>query len=71
VKFNDADLIGNPIRLTVSERALESGGVEVKRRDREEKNIIPLEDILTHVQSTISNLYSEIDQLVELVPFEE
>ena len=71
VKFNDADLIGNPIRLTVSERALESGGVEVKRRDREEKNIIPLEDILTHVQSTISNLYSEIDQLVELIPFEE
>jgi prolyl-tRNA synthetase len=71
VKFNDADLIGNPIRLTVSERALESGGVEVKRRDREEKTIIPLEDILPHVQSTISNLHSEIDQLVELVPFEE
>ena len=32
VKFNDADLIGLPIRLTVSERALSQGGVEMKLR---------------------------------------
>ena len=29
VKFNDADLIGLPIRLTVSERSLQAGGVEL------------------------------------------
>jgi prolyl-tRNA synthetase len=71
VKFNDADLIGNPIRVTVSERSLGSGGVEIKRRDREEKNIIPLDDILPHIQATIRDLQSEIDQMVELIPFEE
>ena len=32
VKFNDADLIGIPLRLTVGERSLKNGGVEVKPR---------------------------------------
>lgn len=32
VKFADADLIGVPLRLTISARSLKSGGVEVKRR---------------------------------------
>jgi prolyl-tRNA synthetase len=40
VKFNDADLIGIPIRLTVSEKSLSAGGVELKYRDRPEKIII-------------------------------
>ena len=30
VKFNDADLIGLPLRLTVSERAHKAGGVELE-----------------------------------------
>lgn len=38
VKFNDADLLGMPIRVTVSKRSLTSGGAEVKlRRDKEAK----------------------------------
>lgn len=37
VKFNDADLIGVPLRVTVSERALQQGGVECKRRNEDEK----------------------------------
>jgi len=32
VKFMDADLIGLPVRITASERALKQGGVEVKLR---------------------------------------
>ncbi len=32
VKFNDADLIGCPLRVTVGERALKEGKVEVKER---------------------------------------
>jgi prolyl-tRNA synthetase len=32
VKFNDADLIGVPIRLVISERLLQAGEVEVKPR---------------------------------------
>jgi prolyl-tRNA synthetase len=32
VKFKDADLIGLPVRVTISERSLKSGGIEFKIR---------------------------------------
>ena len=32
VKFNDADLIGLPLRAVVSRRSLRAGGVELKAR---------------------------------------
>jgi len=32
IKFADADLVGIPLRLTVSARSIKSGGVELKRR---------------------------------------
>lgn len=32
VKFNDADLLGMPVRVTVSPRALQNGQLEVRRR---------------------------------------
>jgi len=43
VKFADADLIGLPTRITVSDKSLKAGGVEVKRRASAEKEIAPLE----------------------------
>jgi prolyl-tRNA synthetase len=56
IKFNDADLIGVPIRLTISERSLKNGGVEYKRRDKSEKNIIPLENIIPYIKNEIKKL---------------
>lgn len=50
VKFNDADLIGLPLRLTVSERALNLGGVEFKRRSGGEAWIVPTEQVLAAVK---------------------
>jgi len=32
VKFNDADLIGIPLQITVGERGLKEGLVEIKQR---------------------------------------
>ncbi len=40
VKFADADLIGCPVRLTVSRRSLEAGGVEMKARWEKERRIV-------------------------------
>ncbi len=45
VKFNDADLIGVPLRLTMSSRSIAAGGVEMKRRGAEEYLIVSLEDV--------------------------
>ena len=39
-KFADSDLIGIPIRVVVSPKSLESGGVEVKRRNETESRIV-------------------------------
>jgi len=45
VKFADADLIGCPLRLTVSRRSLEAGGVEVKARREKERRVVPVESV--------------------------
>ena len=45
VKFADADLIGCPVRLTVSRRSLEAGGVEVKARGEKERQVVPLHSL--------------------------
>ncbi len=37
VKFNDADLVGIPLRVTVGSRSLENNEVEIKIRDTEEE----------------------------------
>lgn len=66
VKFNDADLIGLPIRLTVSERALKQGGIEFKRRDQGEKQILPLDQAEPGfgLSSLVQRLRDEIALLV-------
>jgi prolyl-tRNA synthetase len=70
VKFNDADLIGLPIRLTVSQRALDAGGVEFKRRDQPERRTVPLDGLIGCVQEEIATLRAEIDRLVVEVPYD-
>jgi prolyl-tRNA synthetase len=69
VKFNDADLIGLPIRLTVSERAQKQGGVEFKRRDRPEKSILPLGGLLASIQEQIKALEDELQAGLVEVPY--
>jgi prolyl-tRNA synthetase len=44
-KFADADLIGIPIRAVISKRSIENGGIEVKLRNEEESNIIPIDSL--------------------------
>ncbi|MCA9382522.1 proline--tRNA ligase [Candidatus Dojkabacteria bacterium] len=44
-KFADADLIGCPIRLVVSKRSLDAGGIEMKRRDEKESKVVKIEEI--------------------------
>jgi prolyl-tRNA synthetase len=63
VKFNDADLIGNPIRLTISERSIKNGGAEYKRRDSPEKKIIPCENIIPVMREEIKLLEQAITKI--------
>lgn len=69
VKFNDADLIGCPVRVTVSERALTQGGVEMKLRREREKVIVPLAEAVTRLRSVIQSLRDEIAARLVPVPY--
>jgi prolyl-tRNA synthetase len=43
VKFNDADLLGIPVRVTISPRSLEKNSIEVKKRSEKQAELIPLD----------------------------
>jgi prolyl-tRNA synthetase len=59
-KFKDADLIGVPIRLTLTPRSLENGGVEIKTRHSSESYVVPIEEAVVAARSEISRLQDEI-----------
>jgi prolyl-tRNA synthetase len=70
VKFNDADLIGLPIRLTVSERSLKEGGVELKLRRDADRRIVAQDEVVQEVVRLVGELLAEIDAKVVEIPFD-
>ena len=50
-KFADADLIGCPVRVVVSSRSIQAGGVEVKLRNEEESKIISIEELSEFIKN--------------------
>jgi prolyl-tRNA synthetase len=61
VKFADADLVGIPIRVTVSTRSLKAGGVEMKYRAAPEKTIIPAAEAAERLVRLLGSLDEQID----------
>ncbi len=53
VKFNDADLIGLPVRIVVSRRNMRSGVVEVKRRSLPDALAIPMAQVVEAAQELL------------------
>ncbi len=45
IKFKDADLLGMPVRITVSARSLAAGGAEIRVRRTGETGVVPLTDV--------------------------
>ncbi len=60
VKFNDADLIGNPLRISVSSRTLERGEAEIKLRTAAEAEFIPLAEVVPAVRRMLDGMYAEL-----------
>ena len=53
VKFNDADLIGLPVRLVVSPRNLKAGVVEIKGRGDSESGAVDLDAVIGIVRERL------------------
>jgi len=68
VKFNDADLIGLPLRLTVGWRRLKDGEVELKRRDSDDRLAVSLADVIPTIKAILADMQSAIAAKVVAVP---
>jgi prolyl-tRNA synthetase len=55
VKFKDADLLGFPLRLTLSNKTLKEKSAEVKLRRTGEVRMVPLEQTVSWVKDWIDN----------------
>ena len=54
IKFNDADLLGIPLRLTLSPRTLQSQSVEAKWRTEKETQLLPLDNLAVQVNKLLN-----------------
>jgi len=55
-KFADADLMGIPVRVVISDKSLAAGGAEIKIRQKNETQIIPLDAAVTSVVDILKSL---------------
>jgi len=53
VKFKDADLIGIPLRVTLGEKNLKKGMVEIKKRKKGEVLLVKKEQTLSKIKELI------------------
>jgi prolyl-tRNA synthetase len=68
VKFKDADLIGAPIRLTLTPRSLQRGGVEIKARSDAEGSIVSTDEVVSVVKGKIADLETEVSPGDSIAP---
>ena len=58
VKFNDADLLGAPLRITIGARGLKQGQIELKLRRDAEASSVPLDGAVAAAQEALASLSS-------------
>ena len=64
VKFADADLIGIPIRITLGNRSLKDGKVEVKLRSTGEETSYLISDLAEEIKAEIAKEQAKIDSAI-------
>jgi prolyl-tRNA synthetase len=69
VKFNDADLLGLPLRLTIGPRSLKAGGAELKHRDLDDSRIVPIDTVIPTLKAEVERLLAESRARVVEMPF--
>ena len=61
VKFNDADLLGIPVRVTVGQKSLAAGNVEIKLRNESESKKVPLDRAADQVANIVNSLKADLN----------
>ena len=60
VKFNDADLLGTPVRVTVGLRGIRNGQVEIKLRTEPKTINVAVKDASTTIMEKVKALYDSL-----------
>ncbi|MEW6376580.1 MAG: proline--tRNA ligase, partial [Thermodesulfobacteriota bacterium] len=60
VKFKDADLIGIPLRVTLGEKNLKKGLIEIKKRKTGEVSLVKKEETLSKIKEMIRQEIKEV-----------
>jgi prolyl-tRNA synthetase len=68
VMFNDADLLGLPVRLTVSERSLAEQSVETKLRHESDRGLVPRTEAVAWVTMTLAALGDRLEETASRAP---
>jgi prolyl-tRNA synthetase len=71
VKFNDADLIGIPVRLTLGAKGLKNGVVEGKLRRNGEVFAFSIATAIADVKALIAAEIARINATAVPAPFED
>lgn len=59
-KFADYEMKGVPVRIAIGQRDLEQGTVEVMRRDTLEKETLPIDGIVDHVEKELDDIQQNL-----------
>ncbi len=70
VKFNDADLMGMPIRITAGQRSLKNNNIELKFRRESQLSLVPLDDLIQQVKKSMDTLQKDISRQVVQMDFD-
>ncbi|MBW1704678.1 MAG: proline--tRNA ligase [Deltaproteobacteria bacterium] len=60
VKFNDADLLGIPVRVTIGVKGIKNGLVEIKMRGGPESTSVPVEEASAIIREKVKFLYDSL-----------
>ena len=52
-KFNDADLVGMPVRITVGKKSLSEGKIEIKIRKTNEVLMVPADELISKMKDIL------------------
>jgi prolyl-tRNA synthetase len=60
IKFNDADLLGIPVRVTVGLRSVKNGQVELKLRAESESVLVSVKDASATIREKVQDVYDSL-----------
>jgi prolyl-tRNA synthetase len=60
VKFKDADLLGIPVRITIGQKSVAQGNIEIKLRTESKPTLIPIDSAIDKIVEIVESLKKKL-----------